>query len=164
VLWRFLPESMFKERVQNDISAEQQNDQNEDNLFFRPFSVIPTSESQLTVRKIDLEVQVHSKVDGANSSISLSVLNGLFFYPDAWPAGSRKTMLWRNRNKNKGYSIRNRARTWSQPDRTDFYDEENIVEESIWKKKLSRSSSRSNKSYIESTSIYKVPLSHSHKN
>jgi len=157
VLWRFLPESMFKERVQNDISADQQNDQNEDNLFFRPFLVTPTSKSKMTVSNIDLEVEVRSNVDGANSSISLSVLEGLFFYPEAWPAGSRKTMLWRNRHKNKGFSIQKRTRTWSQPIRIDFYEEKNIVEETI-------SLSRSNKSSIESTSRNKGPLSHSHKN
>jgi len=116
------------------------------------------------VSNIDLEVQAHSNIDGANSSISLSVLNGAFFYPEAWPAGLRKTMLFRNGHKGNRCRKKKKKRTSSLPISMDFQDDKKNYEEINQKKKLSQSLGRRSKSSIESATPPGDLASKSHGN
>jgi hypothetical protein len=122
VLWGYLPESIFKGRGQHDIFAEKRNKSKlkDNDLSFKPFFVIPKSSSKLTVSKIDLEVYVNSNVDGVHTSISLSLLNGQFFYPEAFAENQRNSILWKKRHQSSNRSsVRNRSsnrkRIRSQP-------------------------------------------------
>jgi len=84
LLWRFLPESMFKDSARHVTSAATRNSAKSlwENVYFKPFSVAPihTSKSWLKVEGINLEVYVCSNVDGVSSSLSLSEINGRFFH------------------------------------------------------------------------------------
>jgi len=83
LLWLFLPESMFKDRVWHDTLVTKRNSPGivKENFDFKPFSVTlnPASKSWL-VKDINFEVYVSSNVDAATSSISLSDINGRFFH------------------------------------------------------------------------------------
>jgi hypothetical protein len=84
-LWMYMPESIFKDRTQYDISAKQRHKPKlkDDDLIFKPFSVVPFSRAKMRVENIDLELYVCSNWDGVTTSISLSILNDLYMIPDA---------------------------------------------------------------------------------
>jgi hypothetical protein len=84
VIWQYLPESRFKDRHQLANSPLRWNKDvklKDDEVIFKPFSVIPVSESELTVLNINLEAYVYSNLDGTRSSIYLSELNGRYISP-----------------------------------------------------------------------------------
>lgn len=79
LVWEFLPESMFKDQAGPAISGDQKNQLNvQQDSFFKSFSVVPISQSILSVSNIDLAVCVFSNTDGNSSCMFLSELNGLF--------------------------------------------------------------------------------------
>jgi len=80
VIWGYLPESKFKDRVDihNSLKWTEDGELKENKLIFQPFCVRPKSLNEMTVSKINLEACVYNKLDGACSSVSLRKLNGSF--------------------------------------------------------------------------------------
>jgi hypothetical protein len=173
VLWGYLPESIFKDRGKHDIFAEKRSKSKlkDSDLSFKPFFVTPMSKSKLTVSNIDLEVYVNSNVDGVNTSISLSLLNGQFIYPEAFTENHRNSILWKNWYQSNRSSFRNRGsyrtliRSVSQPVIMHFEDDskpEISIKEKRHPKKLSLSLGDRKSNIKESISLNKDPGSNAH--
>jgi len=84
LIWEFLPESKFKDladlRTLPGWSDEKKTE--EDEILFKSFSVIPETQTELTVEDINLEAYVYNNLDASYSSITLSKLNGSFICRD----------------------------------------------------------------------------------